>query len=35
MAKKNMTKQERKHLQAVVDLGCIACAKLGIYDRPA
>jgi len=35
MAKKSMTKQERKHLQAVVDLGCIACAKLGIYDSPA
>ena len=32
---KNKTKQEREHLQAVVDLGCIACAKLGIYDSPA
>ena len=35
MASKNKTKQEREHLQAVVDLGCIACAKLGIYDSPA
>jgi len=31
---KSMTKQERKHLQAVVDLGCIACAKMGIHDSP-
>tara|TARA_R110002020_G_scaffold19996_2_gene68529 strand:- start:3126 stop:3500 length:375 start_codon:yes stop_codon:yes gene_type:complete len=32
---KPKTKQETKHLQAVADLGCIACAKIGIYDSPA
>lgn len=35
MAKKPATAQEKKHLDAVASLGCIACAKLGWYDSPA
>jgi len=35
MAKKAATKQEKIHLNAVAELGCIACAKLGWHGSPA
>tara|TARA_Y100000361_G_scaffold23242_1_gene18367 strand:+ start:784 stop:1059 length:276 start_codon:yes stop_codon:yes gene_type:complete len=30
-----MTKDEKKHLSKVAELGCIACRQMGIYDTPA
>jgi len=35
MGKKKPTLKEQKHMSKVVELGCIACRKLGIYDSPA
>ena len=35
MPKKKPTLKEQKHMSKVVELGCIACRKLGIYDSPA
>ena len=35
MARKPHTVKEKKHLNSVASLGCIACAKLGIWDTPA
>jgi len=29
------TSKEKKHMDSVAQLGCIACAKLGWYDSPA
>lgn len=34
--KKTMaTKAEQKHMQKVVELGCLVCRKLGYFDTPA
>lgn len=30
-----MTKEEKRHLNAVASLGCIACRQDGFYDTPA
>lgn len=30
-----MTKGEKKHLQAVADLGCIVCRNMGYFGTPA
>ena len=35
MGKKKPTLKEQKHMSKVVELGCIACRKLGFYDTPA
>ena len=35
MAKKPPTKAERRHMNAVQALGCIACRKLGHWGTPA
>ena len=36
MAKrKSKTYEEKKHMQQVADLGCIACRKLGHFGTPA
>jgi len=32
---KSKTLAEKKHMQKVAELGCIACRKLGFYDTPA
>ena len=35
MAVKNKTADEKRHMQAVADLGCIACRKIGYHGTPA
>jgi hypothetical protein len=35
MAVKSKTADEKRHMQAVAELGCIACRKAGIYGSPA
>lgn len=30
-----MTKDESRYLSRVVELGCIACRKMGVFDSPA
>ncbi len=30
-----VSKAEKKHMQKVVELGCLVCRKLGYYDAPA
>ncbi len=35
MAKKAKTKDEKLHMRAVADLGCIICHKMGYPSSPA
>lgn len=35
MAGKSKTTDEKRHMQAVAELGCIACIKIGHYGTPA
>ena len=35
MAKKAKTKDEKLHMRAVADLGCIICHKMGYPGSPA
>jgi len=35
MAVKSKTSNEKRHMQAVSELGCIACRKIGHYGTPA
>jgi hypothetical protein len=35
MAVKSKNDDEKRHMQAVAELGCIACRKIGHYGTPA